>query len=246
MPNNGNDLIDNLFSGADDDDDALDSSGVQVVLGYKVPAGARRINVVDEQGRKAWRRLDQVQSTDSPVLTDKGEPLFMMGDVGRPKKKNELHDLMPSTNPVTAELIKIKAAQVQSDPILKIAGDQPESPEVLNQVILALVEESASLRFERMEAERNGRDASAFSMRRVNALKAVGDTWIKRREQISSQLIDLESGAFQELFKFIVETFTRAMQSSGVRGEQCDTIVNAFAKMLDESWRSEANRRMKG
>ena len=170
----------------------------------------------------------------------------MSGDVGRPKKKNELHDMMPATNPVTAELIKIKAAQVQSDPILKIAGDQPESPEVLNQVILALVEESASLRFERMEAERNGRDASSFSMRRVNALKAVGDTWIKRREQITSQLIDLDSGAFQELFKFIVETFTRAMQSSGVRGEQSDTIVNAFSKMLDESWRSEANRRMKG
>ena len=112
-------------------------------------------------------------------------------------------------------------------------------------MVLAIGEEAASLRFERMEAERKGTDTSQLSMRRVAALKAIGDTWIKRKEQIQSRMIDLESPSFQALFQFISETFVRAMQSAGVRQELSDTVIAQFAKQLDDSWKNEAKSRMK-
>jgi len=74
--------------------------------------------------------------------------------------------------------MKIKITR--PDGVVIEAESTPESPEVLSQVILGIAEEAASLRFERQEAERNGTDSSTLSMRRVAALKAIGDTWIKR------------------------------------------------------------------
>jgi hypothetical protein len=82
-------------------------------------------------------------------------------------------------------------------------------------------------------------------MRRVAALKAIGDTWIKRKEQIQSRVIDLESPAFQALFQFISETFVRAMQSANVRQELADSVLAQFVKLLDDAWKNEAKSRMK-
>jgi hypothetical protein len=82
-------------------------------------------------------------------------------------------------------------------------------------------------------------------MRRVQALKAIGDTWIKRKEQIQSRSVDLESPAFAALFTLICETFVRAMLGAGVRQELADSTMAAFSKMLDDSWKSDAKNRMK-
>jgi len=128
--------------------------------------------------------------------------------------------------------------------VILAAEATPESAEVLNQVLLAIAEEAASIRFERQEAERNGEETSSLSMRRVMALKAIGDTWIKRKEQIQHAAVDMDSPSFQELFKFISETFSRAMTASGVRQELMDSVFAQFAKMLDDDWKREANSRM--
>jgi hypothetical protein len=95
-----------------------------------------------------------------------------------------------------------------------------------------------------MEAERQGNDTSSLSMRRVAALKAIGDTWIKRKEQIVNRAIDLDSPSFHELFKFISETFARAMEASGVRPELANSVFAQFGKLLDEEWKKEAKTRM--
>jgi len=96
-----------------------------------------------------------------------------------------------------------------------------------------------------MEAERNGEDTSQLSMRRVQALKAIGDTWIKRKEQIQHRGIDLESPAFRAVFEFIAETYARAMQNAGVRQELVDSVTAQFSKLLDDAWMTEAKSRMK-
>ena len=124
------------------------------------------------------------------------------------------------------------------------AESTPESPEVLNQVLLAIAEEAASLRFERSEAERQGNETSTLSMRRVAALKAIGDTWIKRKEQIANRAIDLDSTSFHELFRFISETFARAMDAAGVRSELANSVFAQFSKLLDDEWKKEAKTRM--
>lgn len=217
---------------------------VRLIQGYAVPEGALRVKVLDEKSKTCWRKIDEVRPTDSLELKD-GVPVYMNRPVGRPPQPKDLHEALPPKNQLVGDLIKIKAAHYRTDPIIQIAEQTPESPEVLDQVMVAIAEEASSLRFERMEAERQGEECSTFSMRRVQALKALGDTWLKRKEQISQKEVDLESTAFQALFGFIVETFTHSMSDAGIRGEQCDSVISTFAKKLDETWKNEARSRMK-
>ena len=173
--------------------------------------------------------------------------MFVEGQIGKPPSSQKKTDVvLPPATPLIGDLLKLKEGHLRSDPIIQAAEATPESAEVLNQVLLAIGEEAASLRFERMEAERTGGDTSTLSMRRVQALKAIGDTWIKRKEQIQSRGIDMESPAFGALFEFIMETFVDAMVAAGVRKELSDTVVAVLSKMVNEdSWKVDAKAKMK-
>jgi len=218
-------------------------SSTRMIQGYPIPDGAQRVRVTDEKGKACWRRLDAVLPTDTIDLTGKGHPQWMYNQVGRPKTQ-QLHEIVPPATAVIGDLIRARQALMRSDPVILAAESTPESPEVLNQVLIALSEEAASLRFERLEAERNGNDTSPFSVRRVAALKAIGDAWIKRKEQIQSREIDLESPVFGELLKLISETFARSMVEAGVRQEMMDTVFAKFTRQLDDTWKNEAKSRM--
>jgi hypothetical protein len=220
----------------------INSKGVLRYKGYVVPPDVVRVKVIDEFGKTRLRKLADIQEKDTPSLNESGFPIFLEGQIGKPPKKEEV---LPAASPLIGDLLRIKQGQLRCDPILQAAESSPESAEVLNQVVLAIGEEAASLRFERMEAERKGTDTSQLSMRRVAALKAIGDTWIKRKEQIQSRMIDMESPSFQALFQFISETFVRAMQSAGVRHELSESVIAQFIKLLDDSWKNEAKARMK-
>jgi len=221
----------------------VDAHGVRRFAGYVVPPEAVRIKVLDCKGQQKLRKLEDLQAGDTAMLGDNGLPVFIEGRIGKPPMR--LSDAMPAASPLIGDLLRIKEAHLRNDPIIQAAETTPESSEVLNQVLLAIGEEAASMRFERMEAERKGEETSSLSMRRVAALKAIGDTWIKRKEQINSRVIDMESPSFQTLFQFISETFTHAMQQAGVRKELSDSVIAQFVKLLDDSWKSEATSRMK-
>lgn len=221
----------------------VDVHGTRRFQSYVIPPEANRIKVVDDKGQTKLRKIEDIGQGDTISLNESGLPVFVEGRIGKPPKR--LEDALPPATPLIGDLLRIKQGHLRNDPILQAAESSPESSEVLNQVVLAIGEEAASLRFERMEAERKGEDTSQLSVRRVAALKAIGDTWIKRKEQIQSRVIDLEAPAFQALFQFISETFVRAMQSANVRQELSDTVLVQFSKLLDDSWKSEAKARMK-
>lgn len=226
----------------------VDPRGVQRFAGYVIPHTANRIQVLDLKGQKHVRKLADLQNGDTPVLNNAGLPVFIEGSTGRPPKLGlggAALSALPPASPLIGDLLRLKEAHLRSDPIIQVAEATPESSDVLNQVLLAIAEEAASLRFERMESERQGGDTSQHSVRRVAALKAIGDTWIKRKEQINSRMIDMDSPTFQVLFQFITETFVRALQASNVRQEMVDTVVAQFVKMLDDTWKNEAKSRMK-
>lgn len=222
----------------------VDQYGVRRFGGYVIPPEAIRIKVLDDKGQTKLRKIEDIADNDTVSLNESGLPIFIEGKIGKPSHKAFENPLPPATS-VIGDLLRVKQGQLRNDPVIQAAEATPESSEVLNQVMLAIAEEAASLRFERTEAERKGGDSSTYSMRRVAALKAIGDTWIKRKEQINNRVIDLETPAFQSLFAFISETFVRAMQNAGVRQELGDSVVAQFAKLLDDSWKSEAKSRMK-
>ena len=210
-------------------------------LMLRVPEGTKFIQVKDELGHIHYRDPHALADTDEIQVTKDGSPIVMKAAPGR--RKNIV--LEPATRAV-AEILRRKEQALEIDPIITVARGNPESPDVLHQIVLALGAEAASIAFERSEAERNGLETSNLSIRRVNALKALGDTWLKRKEQIVSRGIDLESAAFKALFGFIMETFRSALDSCELKEEHIETVFAKLAQVVgSDDWEDEARNRMK-
>jgi len=207
----------------------------------KVPDGAKRIQVKTEMGHIKYKDIADLADSDDIQVDKSGKPIVMMQKPGRKKDVT----LDPAT-PEVAEKMRRKNEVIDTDAILEVARENPESPDVLQQVVLALGEEAASIGFERQEAERQGQESSLISNRRIQALKSLADIWLKRKEQIASRGVDMESPAFKALFSFIMNTFKEAMNSSGMPDEMIETVFAKLASILnDEGWEAEAKQRMK-
>lgn len=198
-----------------------------------------RIQVIDEFGKTRFKKPQDLADADQIVLGNSGEPVVMTGKPGRRKKP----ELKPATETV-ADLIRLKEAHLGEDDLLGTIRQNPEASSVLDFVMEGLAEEAASLSFERQEAERQGQPTSQISMRRINALKAVGDSWLKRKEQIANNGVDMDSPAFRRLFQFIMDTFREALEAAGTRPEMVETIFTNFSRRLDDDWHREASKRM--
>ena len=201
---------------------------------------AKRIKVEDENGQKKWRDVDDLHDTDSIILKADGEPYIMNTKPGR-----KANPKIQAANEVVGEKIRQKNIQEDHDPLLRTIKADPDGNRVLDHILTGLAEEAFSLKYERSEAERQGQQTSAISVRRVNALKALGDTYLKRKEQISTSSVDMESNAFKTLFEFILETFRGAMEDSNLRTEMIETVFAKLTKRLENNWEDEAKNKMK-
>jgi hypothetical protein len=212
------------------------------------PPNATRIKVMDERGKIIWRKKDDLKDTDKPETNQKtGEFYYMYGSPGKPKVKGEAKPSNLSgmtTNEVNTVRTR-RDTYINKDGPLSAAKGNIDSDEVLTSVILGLAEESASLAFERIEAERRGDPTSQISLRRVNALKAVGDTWLKKKELVANTSLDLDSKAFKIVFGHIAETFRVACDESGLRPEMTESVFAIFGRLVDdEDWIKEAKTKM--
>jgi hypothetical protein len=224
-------------------------------MSFPIPAGATRVQVEDEYGKLIWRKPSEVLDTDTVRINFKtGEAFVMFGKPGMPSSSTK------NTNPTSPapqvnhqsnhqsninQLQQRKQAKLNNDAVFDQTKKNADSSEVLTNVLVGLAEESASLAFEREEAERRGESTSQISLRRVNALRAVGDTWIKKKELMSSKSIDMDSKAFKKLFGHIAETFRKACDEAGVRPELSESVFAIFGKMIDDpEWMLDAKKAM--
>jgi hypothetical protein len=208
------------------------------------PPGTLTVQVTTELGAVKYKSLAELVDTDEINLRPDGVPIVTRKPSGRPPGPSKQTVLRPTTPGVQA-LVKSKTEFMKADPVFQAAQEDPDNPDVLHQVVLGLTQEAASLAFERAEAERNGLETSNISIRRVNALKAVGDTWLKRKEQLSSVSLDIGSPPFRVFLKELSSTFKDAMEASGLRPELIETIFSKVGKAMDDDWSSAVRAKMK-
>lgn len=207
-----------------------------------LPPDVSRVQVIDEFGRTKYRKLSEVGDSDQILMDSSGNPITMgKGGPGRPKNP----DMQPLNDQIK-ELMRAKEIHLRDDDLLDVVQKNPEASTVLDYVMVGLAEEASSLGFERGEAERKGMPTSQISIRRIGALKAVGDSWLKRKEQIAAGGVDLESTAFRKLFKFIMDTFRETLlEDAKVRDEMVETIFTSLSRRLDDdNWTREAIKKM--
>lgn len=214
-----------------------------------IPPDAMRVKVKTEKGHEKYRDisngLDEILPTDQIVLVS-SKPVTMKNAPGR-KKKAPLPKAPAPVNQMVANLVVQKQAFLDNDPLLQQIEDNVESEDTLLLVMRGYAQESASLEFERTEAERLGKETSQLSIRRINALKALSDTWIKRKEQLSGKTVDMASPAFSRLFSFMLDTFRESMLNGNVPRDHAETVFARLSdRMNDETWETEAQNKMKG
>jgi len=200
-----------------------------------VPKGATRIQVLDEKDNIRYKEIHDLADKDVIQVTKKGDPVVMMAKPGR-RLDDGVITLEPA-NDTIAELMKQKQSIMERDPIIETARTAPESTDLLHFVMVALAEEASSIGFERQEAERQGAETSNISTRRINALTKLVETWLKRKDQITTKEIDLKAPTTRALFQYVFEMFKDAMESSGLEPETTETVFAKVAKVLEsEQW----------
>jgi hypothetical protein len=207
------------------------------------PPGSKRIKVRDISGKELYRDIDKVRDGDEILTKEENGaqvPIVMRGSPGRRKSQNK--PVTPEVKEITVRKKKFLAA----DSLLKKTRADPDSSEVLHEVLMGISEEVGSLAFERLEAERKGEETSQISVRRIQGLKSVAETWLRRRDQLGAKSIDIESPAFQAAMQFVLETMKSAMVSVEVQPELIQTIFSKFAVLTKkESWEPELKTRIK-
>lgn len=133
-----------------------------------------------------------------------------------------------------------------SSGVLDTIKQDPESVDVLYHVMQGLAEEAEAMGHARQMLEQQGKNTSNVSAKRVSALRAVGDTWLKRKEQIGTQGVDLNSPSFKRVFTFIMDTFRDSMLASGTRAEQIEVVFSKLAARINDDWMKEAQKKIDG
>jgi hypothetical protein len=210
-----------------------------------IPSDAVRVKVTDEKGLEKWRDVDAIQASDEIIL-DRGKPLVMKTAPGR-KRKTPAPKPPAPTNETVATLMAAKEYFLENDPLMQQVDVGIDDDSLLHLIMRGFAEEAASLAFERGEAERTGKETSQLSIRRINALRNLGDVFLKRKEQLSGKVIDMDSPAFASLFKFMTETFRESMINGGIGADQAEVVFQSLARRMgDDTWALEARNRMKG
>ena len=205
-------------------------------------ADVTRIQVIDRKGKTRWRAPAEVGEEESIQVKSSGQPCVMRAKPGR--------NFAPNIAPVSAvakELMEKRKAAIVGSPLVKQVRADPDSVEVLEQVMVVMAEEAESMSFDRREAELQALPTSIISSRTITALRGLADLWLKRKDQTTAEWdVDFGSPKFGALMKFILQTVHDAMNHAGARPELIETTFARVSERLDEAtWVNEARARMK-
>lgn len=125
---------------------------------------------------------------------------------------------------------------VAGDPVVQnSAGKDPVS--LLSALKKEVARETASLAYQRMVNERMGRDTSALSGRRIDALKKIADIELEMHK-IGFEQIDLYSEKLQRVFQLWTQIVKDAAVAT-LGPEQLDLFFNRLTTEMD-GWEERA------
>lgn len=238
-----------------------------------LPKDAVRVRVRTSNGLISYRKLDEVQSTDDPVLNADGHPVVMRGKIGAPLKfmRNQPSPVPMALQGAVAEVgaktepLEAPPDDVQTDPevqtvetvrqkrrrrhggnaVLREVKRNPSADAVFDVLMHGLAEEAELLEFERDRVMQLNQPTYHLTEQRVKVMKMMTDAWLKKRAKSNGSGVDLESPAFGAVFGFVLETVRGAMEDAGARQEFIETIFAKLSKRLNDDWKNEALIRIK-
>lgn len=217
---------------------------------------AVRFYVTDNHGRRSYKRPEEFLDDDILMMRPKSPtvPIFTTKETGRPKVNTPSTGTSVSDNSGFSKEGESRAAQkqrakdrsIRRDRLLKAVRQDPDNDVTQKMILGELAIEVASLSFERGYAESRGSETSQLSLRKINALKTMLDMLTKRKQQMVSNTVDVDSPGFREAVKFILETVKKAMEDSGNRPEMIETVFSRFNNTVqDPDWDNTLRSKVK-
>jgi len=155
--------------------------------------------------------------------------------VGRPRKINPA----PTANDLEyhAQVAEARQQFIAEDPVVKTLTHKPDSPVLLTALRMEIAKEAASLHFQRIEAEKYGKDTAQTSTRRIDALTRIAHIELEIKK-LAPDSLDVRSEKFQKVFNMFIE-FMREAAKETLQPEAIDLFFNRFSTML-EGWEEKA------
>jgi hypothetical protein len=185
---------------------------------------------------KSKKREDgEVVTYDSSTVTFKKKNKIRKR--GRPKKVT----MMPANEEARVKK-REKDKQLDNDPLINQVQEDPDSLEVLDEVMRELAVENSSLAYERKEAERKGDETTHISSKKVTALKSLSDVYLQKRKELVDESFDFDSPRFEKLLEFFFSKVRTAARNAGLQDETIEILFDKIASLFDEdsNWKSEA------
>ena len=126
-----------------------------------------------------------------------------------------------------------------SDDLSSMLFNQPESPKVLDHILRELATEVRQLKRQRNTAA----SPTQISARRVDALKKIGDIWLKRTELTKKSTLDIKSPEFQAVLKSLLDKIKITMVDSGFNAEMVQVFFSKLSQSL-VTWEEELGHLM--
>jgi hypothetical protein len=136
--------------------------------------------------------------------------------------------------------LRDRVSYVKSQPLVKAMAEGASSV-AMDTLLLEIAEEISHLKWERREAAKSGRSTAQHTVARINGLRALAETLIRRKEAAIAENLDLKSPRLQKIFKVWMQFFYEAMEKSDVPPEIINVVFQQMkADMIGWERRMEA------
>ncbi len=171
---------------------------------------------------------------DAP-RTSKNALKIVRGLPGRPRKVERAATV--SDLEYHAKIIAERLKFVDDDDLVKAMGEGQDTLSIFKLIRAEMAKEVASLKHEKVEIEKRGRDTVAVSGKRIDALLKLAnlETEIKK---LGSDAIDLKSERAHRLFAYLINTM-REVATEILPPETVDLLFGKFASAT-EGWEDKA------
>lgn len=143
-----------------------------------------------------------------------------------------------SSEPIQVEdvsqlILPEKNEILKDDPLLNGIMNESGVFELLDLVVAEMMEESASLKYERIKKEFKDEETDRISLRRANILKMIGDALIQKRNLALNDFVNLRSPQWQIVFDSLMIRIRQTFDDLNFSSEQTELFFQKLTNNLE-------------
>lgn len=137
-----------------------------------------------------------------------------------------------------------KEEVMNNDILIKGFAEDTDTFDMLDLILAEMAQEGASLKYERLKKDAEGKDTDRVSLRRANILKMILDSIIEKRNLALNDIVNLKSPQWRLVFDHLLSKMKKTFVDLEYSSEQIELF---FQKLEDnlEGFEEETEVKLK-